>query len=70
MMCFDSDLLILSFFFFLAGNARVMGETAPEIEHLQIGAEEKPSGGVGCSQLLRPLFKRKRAAQIHDKYHS
>lgn len=44
------------------GHARAMGPTAPDVKHHQVGAEEKPAGCAGCSQVLR--LDRQRSPEV------
>lgn len=46
-----------------------MGTVASDIEHHQAGAEEEPSGGSGCSQVLR-LERDVQQPEVHELYRS
>ena len=51
-----------------AGNARSLGQTAPSFQHQQAGAEEEPTSGSRCPQMVRRIFQRTQRIQIHDDH--
>lgn len=50
------------------GHAWGMGSATDELQYQQARAEEKPTGCVGCPELVRPFQQGGEGFQVHDHH--